>query len=83
MSKEERAALAAVWEINRCRLADAKQAEDLELSPKCYVSFGTYGIAFCKYRQGRWQQKIVNDWRSLSFAEFLEKFNEAEWEKVH
>lgn len=83
MNTEERAALAAIWEDKRRDLADAKHAEDYEISAKCYVSFGTYGAAFCKFRQGRWQCKIVNNWRSLSFPEFLEKFEEAEWEKMH
>ena len=82
MYKQEKELLKSIWEERRETLRDARQAEDTQLSESCYVSFGTYGIAVCKYRQGRWQRKIVNNWRALSFDEFLALYNAAPWEKM-
>lgn len=83
MNKQEKELLRSIWEERRETLRFARQAEDTQLSESCYVSFGTYGIAVCKYRQGRWQEKIVNNWRALSFQEFLERLADVPWEKMH
>lgn len=83
MNRKEANILRTIWDERRETLRAARQAQDTQLSASCYVSFGTYGIAVCKHREGRWQQKTVNNWRALSFEDFMTQLNAAEWEKIH
>lgn len=81
MNKQEKELLRSIWEERRETLRSARQSYDTDLSSSCCVSFGTYGISVWKYREGRWQRKIVNNWRALSFDEFLAQYNATPWEK--
>ncbi len=54
----------------------------MDISSSCYVAFGIYGISVYKYKNKKWQRKIVNHWKELNWKQFIEKFNETEWEVI-
>lgn len=82
MNKNDIKILKLNYESFRKRLADSRYKEDFDISSGCFVSFGTVGATIFKYKKNRLYRKIVNGWKELSFNEFMEKFNIAEWEKV-
>lgn len=82
MNTEEIKALSSQWEALRQKYAHASQAEDITLSDTCYVVLGTVGMSVWKYRLNKWQRKIVNRWKTLSFSEFLFEYRKAEWEDL-
>lgn len=46
------------------------------------MTFGRQGMSVFKYRNKRWHRKTVNGWKELTFDEFMQKFNQVEWEEV-
>lgn len=70
------------WEDMRKLLASADHSHSMDLSPNCYVKFGTYGITVYKFRKQtqKWYRKIVNDWKNLTYNDFYEQFKELPWE---
>lgn len=68
------------WEPAQYRVKVSGKAETMDISSSCYVIFGTVGITVFKYKAGKWRRKTVNYWKELSFQEFIQKFNETEWE---
>lgn len=82
MNKNDIKILKENYEHYRERLSDSKYKEDLDISSRCFVSFGTVGATIFKYKKNRWYRKIVNGWKELSFNEFMEKFNIVEWEEI-
>ena len=82
MNKREIDFLKANWEKMQKKLEYSLSVEELDISNGCYASFGTVGVSVFKYRNKRWFRKIINHWKALSFAKFMEAFNKAEWEKV-
>jgi len=82
MNKHDFEIIKMNWDRKREQLRDAKCAETMDVSSSCYVIFGTYGFSYCKYKNGRWQRKIVNDWKSLDFDEFIKRCEAAEWERL-
>lgn len=70
------------YERYRERLKNSRYKEDMDISSSCFVSFGTSGLTVFKFNRAkcRWKKKTINDWKNLSFDEFMKKFREAEWE---
>lgn len=79
MNKHEKDFLKAKWEQMQKGLQYSLSAVDMDVSASCYVTFGTVGLSVSKYRNKRWIRKTVNDWKSLSFTEFMEKFEQEKW----
>lgn len=82
MNKHDFEIIKMNWDHQRERLRNAKYAETMDVSSSCCMIFGTYGVSYCKFRNGSWQRKIVNDWRALDFDEFIKKFEAAQWERM-
>lgn len=82
MNKHDIEMLKANWELKRELLKNWQYKESMDISSSCYVDFGTCGISVWKYRKGKWNRKIINYWRELNFEQFMEKFNNQEWEIV-
>ena len=82
MNKHEKDFLKASWEQMQKKLQYSLSAEELNISNGCYATFGTVGLSVFKYRNRRWIRKIINGWKNLTFAEFMVKFEQAEWEEV-
>lgn len=70
------------YEMCKEKLNGSTYKEDIDISNSCFVSFGTYGLTVFKFNKAkcRWKKKIINDWKNLSFDEFMKKFKEKEWE---
>lgn len=70
------------YEKYRERLKNSIYKEDMDISSSCFVSFGTSGLTAFKFNRAkcRWKKKTINDWKNLSFDEFMKKFRETEWE---
>lgn len=82
MNKGEKDFLKVNWEQMQKKLQYSLSAEELDVSNDCYVTFGTVGLSVFKYRNKRWVRKTINNWKKLTFAEFMAKFVQVEWEKV-
>lgn len=70
------------YERYKEKLKNSTYKEDMDISSSCFVSFGTYGLTVFKFNNSkcRWKKKTINDWKNLSFDEFMKKFKETEWE---
>lgn len=82
MNKHDKEILRQNWELKKAQLAGSKYQQSMDISSSCYVVFGTYGISVFKYRNGVWYRKIVGDWKSLTFDEFMEQFRQEAWEST-
>ena len=82
MNKNDIKILKENWEFQKERLKNTEYKEAIDISSSCYVEFGIYGVSVFKYLKGKWNRKTINYWRELSFGQFMDKFNEAEWEEI-
>lgn len=70
------------WELFQEQLKESPNSLDYDLSTGCYVTFGTYGISVFKYERNHWYRATVNNWKQLSFDQFLEALASEKWEKI-
>lgn len=82
MNKNDIKILQENWELQKERLKNAEHKETMDVSSSCYVEFGVCGISIFKHKKGRWNRKIVNYWKELSFEQFIDNFNETDWEEI-
>lgn len=82
MNKHDKDFLKANWDQMKEKAKWDLYKFDLDVSSSCYVTFGRQGMSVFKYRNKRWHRKTVNGWKELTFDEFMQKFNQAEWEEV-
>lgn len=70
------------YENYRQWLANVTYKKSLDISSSCYIDFGTYGLSVHKYDMSkqRWKNKIINNWKNLSFSEFMKEYKKSEWE---
>lgn len=70
------------YENYRQWLANVTYKKSLDISSSCYIDFGTYGLSVNKYDMSkqRWKNKIINNWKNLSFSEFMKEYKKSEWE---
>lgn len=82
MNKNDIKVLQENWELQKNRLRNAEYKETMDISSSCYVEFGICGVSVFKYLKGKWNRKIINNWKEFSFEQFMDNFNEAEWEEI-
>ena len=79
MSENDKTFLRMNWERMKVWLG-SDNSTSIDISSSCFAQFGTCGMTLFKWKNNAWHRKIVNYWRDLSFDEYLEQFNNQEWE---
>ena len=82
MNSTEKAFMRENWDKIKVILAKPTDSDTFDVSSSAYVQFGTRGVAFFKWKRGKWYRKIVNCWRSLSFTDYMKSFNDTAWEQL-
>lgn len=82
MNEHDLSFLRMNYEIQRKRLQYDTYATKMDISSSCYAIFGTIGLKICKYKDGKWLEKTVKPWKELDWNQFVEQFNNTEWEEI-
>lgn len=81
MNKHDIKLLRLNYELQKFSVEHTGIASTFDISSSCWARFGTFGMTVHKYKGGRWCEKHVNGWRTISADECIEKLNNMDWEE--
>ena len=82
MNEHDLSFLRMIYEIQRKRLKYDTRASKMDVSNRCYVIFGIIALKIYKYKDGKKLEKTVKPWQELDWNQFVEQFNNTEWEEI-